>query len=293
MNFTSGSRLTWFSIVWISFVVLLCLSLGEGFYSFRLERRLARMDDNFQRTLGSQGETIQQLSRSLEMARRSFADLQGEINFAKDRLGMTQVQLRRAQQSAAELSRQQNEAVQHLGQIQQQQAATEGTVGTLTSDLAGMKDEFSSTQQKLETTRSDLQRVIGDLGVQSDLIARNRGELDELKQRGERNYYEFDLAKSKQPYRVGDVAISLKKTDTKAQRYAINLIADDRTIEKKDKTVNEPVQFYQSGLREPSEIVVNQIFKDRIVGYLSTPKKKEGRTTLTEGGASQRSKTSS
>ena len=293
MNFTSGSRLTWFSIVWISFVVLLCLSLGEGVYSFRLERRLARVEDSFQRTLNSQSDLIQKLSSSLEMTRQNYADLQGEVNFTKDRLGMTQVQLRRTQQSAAELSRQQKEEVQNLGQVQQQQAATEGTMGTLSSNFAGMKDEFNSAQQKLETTRSDLQRVIGDLGVQSDLIATNRSELEELKQRGERSYYEFDLAKSKQPRRVGDIAISLKKTDLKNQRYAINLIADDRTIEKEGKTVNEPVQFYQAGLRQPSEIVVNQIFKDRIVGYLSVPKRKEGRTTLTEGEASQKSKSTS
>jgi hypothetical protein len=117
---------------------------------------------------------------------------------------------------------------------------------------------------------------MGDLGVQSGLIATNRQELEELKLRGERIYVEFDLRKTSQPQKYSDasVALQLKKTDLKRQKYTINLISDDRTIEKKDKNTNEPVQFYQQGYRIPSEIVVNQIYKDRIVGYISVPKVK-------------------
>jgi hypothetical protein len=122
--------------------------------------------------------------------------------------------------------------------------------------------------------------VVGDLGVQSDLIARNHDEIQELRLRGERDYVEFDIRKSKDPERVGSIGIALRKTDAKRQRFTINLIADDRTIEKRDRTVNEPVQFYQAGYRQTSEIVVNQIYKDRIVGYVSVPKKKEGRGAL-------------
>jgi len=96
-----------------------------------------------------------------------------------------------------------------------------------------------------------------------------------LKLRGERDYYEFDLRKTKQPQKYGaGVALQLKKTDVKRQKYTVNLLADDKTIEKKDKNTNEPVQFYQQGYRIPSEVVVNQISKDRIVGYISVPKQK-------------------
>ena len=111
-------------------------------------------------------------------------------------------------------------------------------------------------------------------------MATNRNELAELRLRGERDYFEFDLRKTKQPQKyTGGVALQLKKTDVKRQKYTVDLIADDRRIEKKDKNTNEPVQFYQQGQRVPAEIVVNQILKDRIVGYISMPKVKESRVS--------------
>jgi hypothetical protein len=108
--------------------------------------------------------------------------------------------------------------------------------------------------------------------VQSGLIATNAKELAALKALGERNYYEFNLGKTKQPQKVGDVFIQLKRTDPKRNRYTIEILADDKKVEKKDKTVNEPVQFYTSKARQPYEIVVNEVRKDVIVGYLATPK---------------------
>ena len=102
-----------------------------------------------------------------------------------------------------------------------------------------------------------------------------------MRQLGAREYFEFDLRKAKRPARIGPVSLHLRKTDVKRQKYTLHLIADDRTIEKKDKTANEPVQFYQDGFRLPTEIVVNQIYKDRIVGYVSVPRQREGRAAQT------------
>ena len=118
--------------------------------------------------------------------------------------------------------------------------------------MSEVKQDVNSTKEQLASTRNDLQRVVGDLGVQSGLIAHNGQELAELKLLGERGYQEFDIRKSNQPQRVGNIAITLKKTDLKRQKFTVNLVVDDRTIEKKDKTVNEPVQFYQDGYRQPT-----------------------------------------
>jgi hypothetical protein len=114
--------------------------------------------------------------------------------------------------------------------------------------------------------------VKGDLGVQSGLIATNAKEVDALRQLGERNYFEFDLGKTKQPQRIGPVSIRLRGANEKRNRFTIELWADDKRIEKKDKTLLEPVQFYVQGSRMPYELVVNQLTKDHIVGYISTPK---------------------
>ena len=112
------------------------------------------------------------------------------------------------------------------------------------------------------------------MGVMSGLIATNAGELGALRELGERDYFEFTLSKSKQAQKAGEVQIRLKKADPKQGRYSIELMADDKTIEKKEKTLNEPVQFYTLSARQPYEIVVYEIQKDRVTGYLSTPKVK-------------------
>lgn len=265
--------------------ILLPLSLGigaaDGFYAYRTIKT--------QEAVASQhAAALENLNQSLEKAKEKFSDLQGELTFTKDRLGVTQVELRKAQQGSAKLARQQQTAAKQwdsqLGEVKQKQEETLGTVGALSTDVAGVKTDLSSANEQISSTRSDLQRVVGDLGVQSGLIARNSSELDELRRLGERDYYEFTLGKTKKPERVGNIAMNLKKADAKRQRFTLSLIADDHNIEKKDKTLNEPVQFYMAGYRQPTEIVVNQIDKDRIQGYLSVPKKKEGRSSMSEAG---------
>ncbi len=115
------------------------------------------------------------------------------------------------------------------------------------------------------------------MGVMSGLIATNSKDLSALRELGERNYFEFDLSKRQITKKVGDVTLTLKKSDPKRNRYTVEILADDKRVEKRDKTVNEPVQLYVSDNRQPYEIVVNQIKKDEIVGYLSTPKVKMAR----------------
>ena len=271
--------------LWIALGVLFALSLTEGVALVGLHHRMRAVGNKLDTAIGSQGETIQKLARNMAQA---DSELQGNFRQAAERLGRTQAELQRAQRSSSILAQQHKEAAEQLanqlGELQREQTATQGTVGTLTTDFSGVKQEVSLTKEELASTRSELQRMIGDLGVQSDLIAHNHAELAELRQRGEREYLEFDLRKSKTPLRVGAVSLQLRGTDIKRQRYTVHLIADDRTIEKKDKTTNEPVQFYQEGYRQPTEIVVNQIYKDRIVGYVSFPMRRESRP----GGSARR-----
>jgi hypothetical protein len=258
---------------------LLLVGLADGFYSYRLTQQ----QRNLEAVMNRHDRAIEALNQSLK---DNYTDLQGEMHFTKERLGTTQVEIRKAQQSSAQLAKQQNTTAkkwtEQFDQIQQKQDTAQASIGNLSTDVEGVKSGLNSANQQLNSTHTDLQRVMGDLGVQSGLIARNHSEIDELRLLGERSYYEFDLGKTKQPQRVGNVAISLKKVDTKRQRYTLNLISDDRTIEKRDKTVDEPVQFYQAGFRQPSEIVVNQIKKDRIIGYLSVPKKGAEKSSLSE-----------
>jgi len=143
----------------------------------------------------------------------------------------------------------------------------------VSTDVKQVRTDVDATRTELQNTIADLRRATGDMGVMSGLIATNSTELKALRELGDRNYYEFRLTKNDKVKKVGDIMLALKKADVKKSRFTMELNADDRKIEKKDKTMNEPVQFYvASKARQPYEIVVNEITKDTVVGYLSTPK---------------------
>ena len=159
-------------------------------------------------------------------------------------------------------------------QVKESNELASNKIAGVSNDVTVVKTEVATTRNELQQTVADLRRMTGDLGVMSGLIATNSGEIKALRELGDRNYFEFRIAKStKTPTKVGDVMMAVKKTDLKRSRYTMQLVADDKTIEKKDKTINEPVQFYvASKARIPYEVVVNEVTKDSIVGYLSTPK---------------------
>ena len=159
-----------------------------------------------------------------------------------------------------------------ITEVKQDAKATEAKIGEVNAEVGTVKTDVANTKGELEKTISDLKSVKGDLGMQSGLIATNRKEFDALVARGDRNYFEFNL-KTKTPVKVGDIALLLKKADNKKNRFTVEVTADDKKVEKKDKTINEPIQFLVAkGGRTPYEIIVNEVRKDAIVGYLSTPK---------------------
>jgi chromosome segregation ATPase len=177
-----------------------------------------------------------------------------------------------AKQIQTEQARQQEMVKTELTEVKEAASTANNKITDVSGEVTNVKTEVASTKSELEKTIADLKSVRGDLGVQSGLIATNGQELAALRTLGERNYFEFNLAKSKQPQRIGDISVVLKKTDPKRSKYSIDVLADDKKVEKKDKTANEPVQFYVAKARLPYEIVVNEVQKDRITGYLATPK---------------------
>lgn len=162
-------------------------------------------------------------------------------------------------------------------QISEVKESTDTKLTAVNTDISGVKTDVASTKTELEKTIADLKATTGDLNVQSGLIATNGKELAALRALGERNYFEFKIGKTKEPQKVGDVLVKLKKADPKKNKFTIELTADDKQVEKKDRTINEPLQFYVSKARQPYEIVVNQVSKNQIAGYLATPKVQQAR----------------
>lgn len=163
--------------------------------------------------------------------------------------------------------------------LEQEQAAATKQIGAVSNDVAsvktdvgGVKTDVAATKNDLETTKSQLNRVIGDAGVMSGLIATNKSELEILKHKGDRNYYEFSLQKGAKPTLLANIKLQLKKVDDKHSKFTLIVSADDRNIEKKDRNLDEPIQFYTGKDPVLYEIVVNSLDKKQVSGYLSTPK---------------------
>ncbi|MGA2902683.1 MAG: hypothetical protein ABSD98_02550 [Candidatus Korobacteraceae bacterium] len=194
--------------------------------------------------------------------------LSSEVGMTKQELAERAAELQRQQKAtaaaAARLAAQQNQQGQQL-------AAVNGEVSNVKTDVGAAKTDIQKTQTDLAATNAKLEKTIGDLGLQSGLIAHNAEELEMLKRKGERNYYDFTLQKNaKIP--VSTVSLVLKKVDPKKSKFTLNVIADDKTIEKKDRTVAEPLQFYTGRDHMLYELVVFTAGKNSITGYLSTPK---------------------
>jgi acyl-CoA synthetase (AMP-forming)/AMP-acid ligase II len=215
------------------------------------------------------------LTAQLDQANSRLAELKGQMDVTSQKIGMTQAELADARSRAESIRKAQTASDQKLSEkIAQAQKESEAQIGAVATDVTGAKKDIESTRTDLEATKSKLDRATGDMGVMSGLIAHNHDDLEELKRRGDRNYYEFTVQRAKTPQRVGPVQMSVNKTDAKKSRYTMTVLVDDKAIEKKDKTAGEPVQFYVKGSARstPYEIVVFDVGKNVITGYLSTPK---------------------
>src|SRR5579863_2583344 len=209
---------------------------------------------------------VAELKNRMQTAEASEETLAHQVGLTKKELTQRASELQ-AQQKLAEsrLEKEENESKAQIGQVS-------GEVAGVKTDVGGVKTDVASTKADLEATKAKLQTAVGDLGVQSGLIANTRGDLEVLKHKGDRNYYEFTLLKGAKPQPVATVSLQLKKTDGKHGKFTVNVTADDKTIEKKDRTVAEPIQFYAGRDHLLFELVVWTVDKNKATGYLSTPK---------------------
>ena len=179
-----------------------------------------------------------------------------------------------SKQIQAEQAKMQAQTAAEISGVKQSAEAANTKIADVSTDVGTVKTNLASTNADLQKTIADLKSAKGDLGVQSGLIATNATELAALRKLGERNYFEFKLGKPKKKEftKVGDIQVRLSDTDPKKNKYTVDVMADDKLTQKKDKSINEPVQFYTGRATQPYEMVVNQVQKNVIVGYLSTPK---------------------
>jgi hypothetical protein len=254
-------------------IVALIVALGALIWSFTLQNRLSdteaklgtanqqnaalseKVDDTNER-MKAQGQA---LAQSVGLTQKQLEDKSGELIAAQ----------KAARAQTAQLAREQKATEQQVGAVQ-------SDVSSVKTDVGGVKTDVASTQADLANTKTQLTRVMGDAGVMSGLIATNHDELELLKHKGDRNYYEFTLHKGGAAENVGTIKLALKKLDVKRSKFTLAVSSDDRNIEKKDKNLDEPIQFYSGKTPALFEVVVNNVNKNTVSGYLSTPKSVPG-----------------
>src|SRR5467141_750994 len=264
-HYESTGTPRWIAVLFGVVIAALAV-IGIAGYSMqsRLSQDLAKLQDQ-----------NKILSAQLDQANSRIADLKSKMEITTQRVGLTQSELAQAKSRAESIRKEQQSSDQKLtAQLGQVQKESEEKIGAVASEVGGAKKDIEATKTDLEATKGKLERSLGDMNVMSGLIARNKDDLEDLRRRGDRNYYEFTLQKSKNAQRVGPVQILLNKTDPKKSTYTLTVMADDRSIPKKDRTAGEPVQFYVKGSSRmaPYEIVVFEVGKSQITGYLATPK---------------------
>ena len=230
-----------------------------------LRTRMVAME---QKQQAMQAEQVDLSNRLASTSSKFKEELTSQVGLTKQEMAERAAELEKQSQLNAA-------AAQRLAVAQSRQSKELAAVNTevtgVKTDVGSAKTDIQKTQADLATTNSKLEKTIGDLGVASGLIAHNSQELEILKHKGDRNYYDFTLSKNVRTP-VSTVSLTLKKVDPKKSRFTLNVSADDRTIEKKDKTVGEPLQFYTGRDHLLYEIVVFTADKNVVTGYLSTPK---------------------
>lgn len=270
----------------VLFVLVILLVAGNVYQFYKInnvEKDLSTTRDALSGEIAKLRDTE---TLSSQTHQRSAVQLKAELEQARRQASMAAGQaktdaIKRSEQLAAQLSQEQAKAQldtnAQITQVKEVATTTNTKVGEVSTEVGNVKTDVASTKSELEKTIANLKRVTGELSNQGSLIATNGSELGALRALGERNYFEFSIHKAKDPQKVGDIALVLKKTDQKHNKYTVDVLADDTRVEKKDRTVNEPVQFLTSKAKQPYEIVVNKVTKDQISGYLATPKVQSSR----------------
>jgi len=272
----------------LAFAAIAAVAYSQYSQKAALEARFESLQDQIQ----------QQLNQNLKKTQAAETDLASDLDVVRKHIGVTTQELAESRKFAEKLKQDQERARKELAS----ELAAKANANDVNRDVAAAREEASTkvaavakdadakitnvsgdvktVDAKLEATKTDLAASRRDLvdvkNTLSQQIARNSGELADLRKKGERDFFEFDIKKGKkgQMQRVGDIQLELRDTDQTKQKYGVLIQVDDSKLEKKDRTANEPVQFLVGRDKLRYELVVNFIDKDRIRGYLSTPKDK-------------------
>ncbi|HUC53464.1 MAG TPA: hypothetical protein VMR90_05430 [Candidatus Cybelea sp.] len=235
------------------------LSLGVGWSAWNQAKSTE------QTTLANVKQSNDALAQRLAKEDEINQQLESDVKVVTDKLKVTHADLVAARMQNKNATTAVDQKVTNLATSVKAELATKANtddVNKLNGDVNGVKTDLDATKNSIQMARSEM----------GTLIARNHDEIDQLRRMGQRDYYEFTVQRKAGATKVGVIQVELKDTNTKKNRYTINVLADDNSFEKKDRSVNEPIFFYIGGNRSALELVVNKVTKTTASGYLSAPK---------------------
>jgi archaellum component FlaC len=242
----------------------------EGSQTQTLRRQVTASQQDYDALRAKLVQSDSELQNALTALRQDLADTkQGTTS------GLVKAQqaaTRHADLLAKSQKAQAQQLSDELGKVKETTDQEAAKLDGISTDVGSVRSDVDSAKSNIETAKTELQHMRGDLGLMSGLVATNGQEIQTLRDLGDRNIFEFTLSKSGGLQKVGDVQVALRKVDVKRNRYTVDVLADDKRVEKKDKGANEPVQFYTSRARQPYELVINQVKNNQVTGYLATPK---------------------
>jgi hypothetical protein len=220
---------------------------------------------NLEQTTVASKQASEALSQRLAKEDEINQQLQSDLRVIADKLNVTQGELITARKQTKNATSAVDKKVDTLATSMKAELATKASADDLTKlngDVTGVKGDLDATKNSIQMARSEM----------GTLIARNHDEIDQLRRTGQRDYFEFTVQRKAGATKVGGIQLLLKDTNTKKNQYTMNVLADDNSFEKKNRSVNEPIFFYTGGSRSALELVVNKVTKSSATGYLSMPK---------------------
>jgi chromosome segregation ATPase len=264
------------SIALVAVLALVALWMGWKASTYAQDSRQS-LNSDITTLKQSYAKDMQQVQQELATTEKSNTDLGGELSVVTKRLRITQGELKKARTEAEQIREADAQQLAAMDTTVKTELATKAS----NDDVKAVSGEVTGVRTDLDSTKKDVQMARSELGT---LIAKNHDEISELRRMGERDYIEFTIVKKNTPTKVGNVTVELRSTNPKRNQFNLALVVEDKRTEQRNKSINEPIFFYLHGSHQPLELVVNQVDKNKVSGYLSVPKANSQSASGSNGG---------
>jgi hypothetical protein len=258
-HYSSDSAPRWVTLAVAALGAISLVSIGIGWTALNQAKNLE------QTTQASVKQANDALAQRLAREDEVNKEVQSDLRVVTNKLNLTKADLIAARKQDQNATAAVDQKVNNLATSVKAELATKAS----TDDVSKLNGDVNGVKTDLDAAKNSIQMARSEMGT---LIARNHDEIDQLRRMGQRDYFEFTVQRKSGATKVGSIQIELRDTNTKKNQYTINVLADDNSFEKKNRSVNEPIFFYTGGSRAALELVVNKVTKTTATGYLSIPK---------------------